>query len=238
MKIGLQKRAHFLMISSIYIFFGLIFYGCGGVKETVKNEPFRYKTVEKQEEPKSDLNRTGSIWRENEGLFSDRRAKNVNDIITVKIVESSKASRKASTSTGRSTAMEGGVDAMFGWENDLRTNRFNPQTMIGLNGSKSFDGSGSTERSGNLSGIITAIVKEVYPNGMMRIEGRRVVTVNAEDQYITLSGLVRRDDIAVDNTVLSTKVAEAVIEYSGEGIIGMEQKPGWFSRAMDVVWPF
>ena len=134
--------------------------------------------------------------------------------------------------------MEGGVDALFGYENAFNGNRFNPQAMIGLKGDKSFDGTGSTERSGALTGVVTAIVKEVYPNKMMRIEGRRVVTVNEEDQYIILSGLIRRDDIAADNTVLSTKIAEALIEYSGEGIIAMEQKPGWLSSIVDVVWPF
>ena len=226
----------------LMISFLLFLFGCGGIKETVKNEPFKYIEEEKRLTSRPGVNsqvrRNGSLWRENEGLFTDRRAKRVNDIITVKIIESSKATRKASTSTGRSTEMEGGVDALLGYENAFNNSRFNPQVMVGVKGDKSFSGSGSTERSGALSGVITAIVKEVYPNDMMRIEGRRVVTVNEEDQYLILSGLIRRDDIASNNTILSTKIAEAVIEYSGEGIIGMEQRPGWLGRALDVVWPF
>ena len=78
----------------------------------------------------------------------------------------------------------------------------------------------------------------LYPNGMMRIEGRRVVSVNNEDQFIMLRGLVRPDDVSVNNVVLSTKVAEAVIEYSGEGIIGREQKPGFITSFVDKIWPF
>ena len=235
-------RISYEKISILMISISLISFGCGGVKETVKAEPFKYIQEEKKVKVRPGINsavrRNGSLWKENEGLFTDRRAKGVNDIVTVKIVESSKATRKASTSTGRSTEMEGGVDALFGYENAFNGNRFNPQVMIGLKGEKSFDGSGSTERSGALTGVITSIVKEVYPNGMMRIEGRRVVTVNEEDQYIILSGLIRRDDIAANNTILSTKIAEAVIEYSGEGIIAMEQKPGWLSSVVDVIWPF
>lgn len=225
---------------SISLTFLLVLFaaGCGSVKETVKAEPFQYIKVEKSEEVNEEAKDTGSIWRENEGFFSDRRAKNVNDIVTVRIVESSKATRKASTSTGRTSELAGGVDALFGLEGGAANHRFNPQSMIGLNADKSFKGSGSTERSGNIEGIITAVVKEVYPNNLMRIEGRRVVTVNEEDQYITLSGLIRRDDISIDNTILSTYVADAVIEYSGEGIIGREQRPGWLTRALDVVWPF
>ena len=237
-----MKRTYYEKISILMISISLISFGCGGIKDTVKAEPFKYIQEEKKVDVRpginSEVRRNGSLWKENEGLFTDRRAKRVNDIITVKIVESSKATRKASTSTGRSTEMEGGVDALFGYENAFNDSRFNPQAMVGLKGDKSFDGSGSTERSGALTGVITAIVKEVYPNGMMRIEGRRVVTVNEEDQYITLSGLIRRDDIAANNIILSTKIAEAIIEYSGEGIIAMEQKPGWLSSVVDVIWPF
>ena len=237
-----MKRTYYEKTGILMISIALASFGCGGVKEKVRTEPFKYIEEEKKVEARpgvnSEVRRNGSLWRENEGLFTDRRAKDVNDIITVKIVESSKATRKASTSTGRTTEMEGVVDSLFGYENAFNGNRFNPQAMIGLKGDKSFEGTGSTERSGALTGVVTAIVKEVYPNKMMRIEGRRVVTVNEEDQYIILSGLIRRDDIAADNTVLSTKIAEALIEYSGEGIIAMEQKPGWLSSIVDVVWPF
>lgn len=233
-----MKRVSHIRPCLTFMLAAFLFSGCGGVKDKVEKEPFQYVVVEEKEEVKEELEESGSIWRENEGLFSDRRAKNVNDIVTIRIVESSKATRKASTSTGRSSEMEGGVDALFGIEKAFDNHRFDPKLMLGLKGSKSFEGSGSTERSGNFTGIITAIVKEVYPNGMMRIDGRRVVTVNAEDQYITISGLIRRDDISIDNTILSTKVADAVIVYSGEGIIGREQKPGWLTRFVDVIWPF
>jgi len=224
------------LISAVSL--ALFISGCSGMKETVKREPFQYVKADETEESVKEDGNAGSIWRENEGLFSDRRAKKLNDIVTVRIVESSKASRKAATSTGRDTEMSGGVSSLFGLEGGFSNHRFNPGNMVDLSAGKSFKGSGATERSGDLTGTITAVVKEVYPNGLMRIEGRRVVTVNAEDQYLTLSGLVRHDDIAIDNSIFSTKIADAVIEYSGEGVIGREQKPGWLANAVDVIWPF
>ena len=220
------------------VFSTVILSGCEGVKHKVKSEPFEYIITEEIDQINEKEEMDGSIWTSNKGLFADRRAKNVNDIVTVNIVESSSATRKAATSTGRDTEINGGVSSLFGLEQAFQNHRFDPSNMLSLEASKSFKGDGSTERSGNLTGTITAIVKEVYPNGVMRIEGRRVITVNNEDQYIIISGLVRRDDIAVNNTILSTKVAEAVIEYSGEGIIGREQSPGFLTQIIDVIWPF
>lgn len=233
-----MKKSLFSLLFLPAAMMTLLLSGCGGVKQKVKNEPFQYVVTEEVEQVNQEAEMTGSLWDSDKGLFADRRAKKVNDILTVNIVESSSAKRKAATSTGRDTTISGGVTSMFGAEQAFPNSRFNPANMLALEGGKSFKGEGTTERSGNLSGTITSIVKEVYPNGIMRIEGRRVVTVNNEDQYITITGLVRRDDIAVNNTILSTKVADAVIEYSGEGIIAREQSPGWLTKIVDVIWPF
>jgi len=201
-------------------------------------EPFQYIEAVQAGQPDEPTEETGSIWKDNEGLFSDRRAKMLNDIITIKIVESSSAKKKATTSTGRDSSASGGITSLFGLEGGFGNHRFNPSSMVNLEAGKSFNGTGSTERSGALTGTITAIVKKVYPNGTMGIEGRRIVAVNDEDQYITVTGIIRRDDIAVDNTIQSTKIAEAVIKYSGAGIIDREQRPGWLTNILDVVWPF
>lgn len=212
--------------------------GCGSVKEQVKKKPFEYITEIEPEQVNREAEVTGSLWKSGKGLFADRRAKSVNDIITISIVESSSATRQAKTSTSRDTSIDGDVTNLLGLQQAFVNSRFDPTNMLALQAAKSFDGVGSTSRSGNLTGTITAIVREVFPNGIMRIEGRRVVTVNNEDQYIMISGLVRRDDVASNNTVLSTKVADAVIEYSGEGVVGREQKPGWLSNFVDIIWPF
>lgn len=76
------------------------------------------------------------------------------------------------------------------------------------------------------------------PNGNLKIKGTREVTVNNEKQLITLSGIIRSRDISPDNIVLSTYISDAMIAYSGDGIVNERQRPGWLARILDVVWPF
>ena len=101
-----------------------------------------------------------------------------------------------------------------------------------------FKGDGSNSRDGKLDAYITARVIQVLSNGNLRILGRQEIKVNTETQHITVSGIVRPEDINTNNEVLSTYVADARIEYSGQGSIADKQKPGWLMRALDHVWPF
>ena len=93
-----------------------------------------------------------------------------------------------------------------------------------------FEGSGSTSREDTLTGTIAARVVEVLPNGDLRIQGRREVTVNSERQTMIISGIVRRIDLDTQNTVLSTAIAEAKIAYTGLGVVDDVQRPGWLVR--------
>jgi flagellar L-ring protein precursor FlgH len=89
-----------------------------------------------------------------------------------------------------------------------------------------------------LTGTISCVVTEVLPNGDLRIEGRREVTVNSEKQLMTIAGIVRRVDVNTKNTVFSSAIADAKIEYSGLGVLGDVQRPGWLVRVLDWVSPF
>ena len=89
-----------------------------------------------------------------------------------------------------------------------------------------------------MTGTISAIVTEVLPNGDLRIEGRREVSVNSEKQLMNIGGIVRRVDVDTKNTVLSSAIADARIEYSGLGVLDDVQRPGWFVRILDWVYPF
>jgi flagellar L-ring protein precursor FlgH len=115
---------------------------------------------------------------------------------------------------------------------------FDNEAMFKASLTNSFDGSGQTSRNETMSASITARVIEVAPNGNLFIRGARKVRVNNETQYITLTGLVRPADISPDNTVLSSYIAEASIEYTGSGPVSDKQRPGWLMRAVDFVWPF
>ena len=115
---------------------------------------------------------------------------------------------------------------------------FNPFAQVKSELNSDFDGSGTTQRSGDLTAFITTKVIEVLPNGNLKIEGTREVKVNNEKQLIILSGIIRPRDISPGNIILSTYVADAKIEYSGSGVIHDRQRPGWMTRIIDIVWPF
>ena len=185
-----------------------------------------------------------SLWRASgKGLFSDVKAHDVNDLVTIKIVENAAATKDAETKTTRDSSYDAGISTFFGVPLDFGlTNLFGKgkgfSPNVAANVGDSYDGKGKTKRSGALNATITAKVVEVLPNGNLVIESRKEMTVNNEEQILILRGLIRPEDIASDNTIASDYVAEAQIFYTGEGVLQDKQSPGWMVRLMDKVWPF
>ncbi len=184
-----------------------------------------------------------SLWVERPSLYEDTRARRLNDLVTIKVIETIAGSGKADTSLSRKSDTNAGVDTIFGIPNNLnftnlfgKGNTFSP-TVKG-SAESDFDGSGATAREGKLIGTITAQVVEMLPNGNLVIESRKEITINHEKQILVLKGIIRPEDIAVDNTVLSSKVANAEIFFVGDGIIQDKQSPGWLARFIDRIWPF
>ncbi len=178
----------------------------------------------------------GSLWsedRQNGFLFGDLKAHNVGDVVTVRIVESSRGNKNASTKTEKDSSLSTSISAFFGMSSDKLS-----QGGVGAEATEKHDGSGSTSRSSDLTAVLTAKVIDRLPNGNLVIDGRREVIVNNETQLISLSGTVRPEDIGPSNTVLSTYISDAKIIYTGDGVIGDKQKVGWFVKIMDAVWPF
>lgn len=189
------------------------------------------------------ISETGSLWSDSgyqQFLYYDQKAKAVGDLVTVKVVESSQASRTASTSLSRESSVEAGVSALAGLETQVATLRpeLKPSALLGASTSNSFEGDGSTSRSGSLTAVITAKVVSVLPNRNLVIMGQQEVKINNELQILTIRGVVRPQDIQINNVVLSTYIADAKIEYAGLGVVQEKQKPGWLSRTVDKVWPF
>ncbi|NLH49785.1 MAG: flagellar basal body L-ring protein FlgH [Myxococcales bacterium] len=184
----------------------------------------------------------GSLWpgEHFRNLISDHRAAFVNDLVTVEIVEESTAKGTATTKTGRSSDIGMGVSGLLGFEQSIAKARpnMNLETLVGAKTSNSFDGSGETTRTTTVAATITCSVVEVYPNGNLLIRGKRMIKVNGEDQVITLSGIIRPEDINGENTIESTRIADARVTYWGVGVLADKQKPGWMTRALDNVWPF
>jgi len=187
---------------------------------------------------------TGSLWQDNGSLselFYDHKARKVGDIVTIRIVESSDASNNADTNTSKNSSTSMNIAALLGLENNdtfPRGSGFDPFGFITSTTNNTFKGSGTTNRSGNLAASITARVTEVLPNGNMKIIGKRQITINNEEQYIALSGIIRSRDISSDNVILSTYISDAKIIYTGTGVINDRQSPGWLARIVDSVWPF
>lgn len=193
--------------------------------------------------PSAPISETGSLWSDSgyqQFLYYDQKAKAVGDLVTVKVVESSSASRTASTSLSRDSSIEAGVSALAGLETQAATLRpeLKPSALLGASTSNNFEGDGSTTRSGSLTAVITAKVIQVLPNRNLVIVGQQEVKINNELQILTVRGVVRPQDIAINNVVLSTYIADAKIEYAGTGVVTDKQKPGWLARTVDKVWPF
>jgi flagellar L-ring protein precursor FlgH len=162
-------------------------------------------------------------------LFVDPKARLINDVLTIRIVESASASGEATTGTGRESSLSARIESFFGVHPEIAT-------KAGM--SNNFDGSGTTSRKNSLTATLTAVVREVFPNGNLYIEGKKEVIINNERQYIIVTGIVRPEDIQSDNSIASNLIADARIEYSGRGVIAEKQRPGWLGRVLDVVWPF
>ena len=183
----------------------------------------------------------GSIWQASSiALTEDGKARRVGDIVTIIVTETASASKQAATATGRSSQISAGIPNMLGLEESkiITSNFADLSKLLNASASSSFDGSGSTSRKETLTATISAKVIDVLPNNNLKIEGRRNVRVNSEDQIVTVKGTIRQRDITAENTVNSSYVADAQISYSGEGIISDRQKPGWLMNTLDKLWPF
>lgn len=187
----------------------------------------------------------GSLWSETEGiaLYRDRRARKVGDIVTVRIVEDPEAKLNATTKTSRKSSADaklkflGYMKALADKNSRLAQNPGSDSLLQGELG-LSHEGKGSSDRDGHVKAYISAVIVKVLPNEQLYINGKREIKVNSETQYITLTGVIRPEDISPSNEISSTYVANARITYSGIGPLADKQKPGWLGRVLDHVWPF
>lgn len=164
-------------------------------------------------------------------LTSGARAAQVGDILTIILVERTQATKSNSASTDRS----GNVGITPPTSGPLK---FLKSTSLTASGGGKFDGKGDAEQSNQLNGAISVTVAAVYPNGTMLVRGEKNLTLNRGDEQIRISGLVRTADIDLDNTVPSTRVADAKITYAGTGEIARASRQGWLSHFFSILSPF
>jgi flagellar L-ring protein precursor FlgH len=169
-------------------------------------------------------------------LFMDLRARAVGDILTVVLVERTAASKESSTSTAKGSSIDTGFPVILG----------KPPTHNGteilnneLSSDNSFKGEADSSQSNRLDGNITVTVAERMPNGNLLVRGEKRITLNQGEEYIRLQGIVRPVDIGPQNSVPSTKLADAQIAYSGKGALADANRAGWLSRFFNSPWfPF
>jgi flagellar L-ring protein precursor FlgH len=176
----------------------------------------------------------GAIFHASAGyapLTSGLRASQVGDVLTILLVEKTQAVKSNSASTDRSGKISLTPPATG------PISFFKP-TDVGASGGGTFDGKGAAEQSNQLSGAISVTVAAVYPNGTMLVRGEKNLTLNRGDEQIRISGIVRAADISLDNTIPSTRVADAKITYAGTGEIARASRQGWLSHFFSILSPF
>ena len=174
-------------------------------------------------------------WSWMSSLMLDHRARNVNDLVTIRVIESISASGSADAATSKSSSADLGITALFGIEKKL-PKIIDPTSLVGASADTDFKGSGATTRSGELTAMMTARVADVLPNGDLVVEGVRELDVNGDRQIVVLTGVVRTYDINAQNVVMSTSIGQLRIRYFGRGLTQDNLKPGWLIRALNKVF--
>ncbi|GHB62222.1 flagellar L-ring protein [Psychrosphaera saromensis] len=209
---------------------------CAVNHDVEKEDPFFAPIM--PEIPTEDVVSTGSLYHTgwSNGLYSDTKARRVGDIITVLLMENTQASKTAKTETSKET--DASLSPLVGL-NGLAPTIGGNTLQLGIESDGSFKGDAKSNQSNSLDGEITVHVLRVLPNGNLIIRGEKWLTLNTGQEFIRLTGIVRSEDIASDNTVESTRVANARISYSGKGSLAETQETGWLSGFfMSSMWPF
>ena len=185
---------------------------------------------------------SNSLWRQgSRAFFKDQRAARVGDLVTVRVRVTDRAQFENQTRRSRQNGENLGADALMGFE--TRLDRILPEearadALVGIDSRSSSRGEGSTRRSEQLTTNVAAVVTQVLPNGNMVIEGKQEIRVNFEVRELIVAGVVRPEDIEADNTIDSTKIAQARIAYGGRGQLTDVQQPRYGQQVMDILLPF
>ncbi len=165
------------------------------------------------------------------GLHEGWRARKVGDPLSIVLVERTIGSK----SSGSNLDSKGGFGLTPPSTGPLS---FFKPTDIGVSGNRGFQGGGTADQANSLSGEVSVVVAEVYPNGTMLVQGQKRLTLNRGDEWVRIRGIVRMADVDANNRVASTRVADADISYTGKGDVARASRQGWLAKFFSYVSPF
>jgi len=203
----------------------------GGERTMPQPAPVAYETP-----------RPNSLWRAgSRSFFNDQRASRIGDILTVEIEIDDSAEVSNSSERQREASTSAGVTNFFGLEDTLGqifNSAFDAENMIGAEAESEHRGEGAINREEKIELTIAAVIVDRLPNGNLVIAGRQEVRINGELRELTVSGIIRPEDVTANNTIDHTQIAEARISYGGRGQISAVQRPNWGQRIGDAITPW
>ncbi|WJG11262.1 flagellar basal body L-ring protein FlgH [Aliiglaciecola sp. LCG003] len=216
----------------------LLLTGCASTTpySPLPNDPFYAPVI--PELPRQKIAETGSIFQPDmaNSIYSDVKARRVGDIITVTLQENTSATKSAGTTTSKDSSVN--VDPVLGLGGEA-LNLGGKSIQLGLGAQNDFSGDAQANQSNNLSGNISVTVIQVLANQNLVVRGEKWLTLNNGDEYLRLTGIVRPADISPTNEIVSTKIANARIQYSGTGSFANAQEKGWLTKFFSSQWwPF
>ncbi|MHB1230066.1 MAG: flagellar basal body L-ring protein FlgH [Halothiobacillus sp.] len=209
--------------------------GCAS-QPPVKPDPSFAVVMPPEESQNNPMQNNGSIYQagQMDNMFVDSRPYRVGDILTVVLQESMNGTKSATTATGKVDSVAITPPAIAGLSANIM-NRFGVQMTT----ANQFKGNGTSAQTNSLNGQITVTVARVYANGSLFIQGQKYIGINQGTESVKLSGLIRPQDIAPDNTVSSTRIADAHISYGGSGTVNDANNIGWLARFFNSpIFPF
>ena len=184
-------------------------------------------------------NEANALWRPgSRAFFKDQRAAQVGDIVTVLVTMNDSANLNNASSANRTGTETGGLPNFFGMEALLPKTIVDPAKLLSSSSSNAATGTGQIKRSEAVTLRLAGVVTQVLPNANLVISARQEFRVNSELRELQVTGVIRPQDIASDNTVLHDRMAEARIAYGGRGQLTDVQNPRWGQQIMDIVMPF
>ncbi len=227
-------RTNVLKVAALGFFISLT--GCVIHQAPQENDPAYAPVLAPTPAPTVATN--GSLFRDSTrlDLFSDRKAYRIGDILTVSLSETTVSQKTSNISVAKDSEtvipeLDGTTGLIFGGSvNGVGST---------LSAEREFTGEADADQSNNLRGTISVTVVDVWPNGALVIRGEKWMTLNRGEEFIRLSGVVRPEDVTAENTVVSTRIANARISYAGKGTLADSQSMGWLSRFFNsAYWPF